>query len=74
MIKTTVDLDENLLNRVVEIFGGKTKKEIISLALTELVERHEQKDLYELFEDDEHLIADDYDYKAMRGGDLNGFS
>jgi len=68
MIKTTVDLDENLLAKAVDLFKGKTKKEIISIALSELVERHEQKDLYDLFGGGESLIAEDYDYKAMRGG------
>ena len=71
MIKTTVDLDENLLNRAIEMFKGKSRKEIISLALNELVKQHEQKDLYDLFESPEQLLADGYDYKAMRGG---GFS
>jgi len=66
MVKTTVDLDENLINKAVQIFGGKTKKEIITLALNELIARHEQKDLYDLFNSDEVFIADDYDYKAMR--------
>jgi len=74
MIKTTVDLDEVVLNRAIKIFKNKTKKEIISLALAELVERHEQKDLYDLFNGDEQLIADGYDYKAMRGGVINDIS
>ena len=74
MIKTTVDLDEGLFNKAVKIYKGKTKKEIITIALAELVERHEQKDLYELFEGGEQLIAEDYDYKAMRGGVLNDFN
>ena len=74
MIKTTVDLDENILNRATTIFRGKTKKEIISIALAELVERHEQKDLFDLFDGDALLIAEDYDYKAMRGGMMNDFS
>ena len=74
MVKTTVDLDENLIERAHKIFSGKTKKEIISIALTELVERHEQKDLYDLFDGDEQFISDDYDYKAMRGGILNDLS
>ena len=74
MIKTTVDLDENILNRAVSIFKGKTKKEIISIALSELVQRHEQKDLYELFNSGESLIAEDYDYKAMRGGSASDIS
>lgn len=74
MVKTTVDLDEDMLKRAVRIFRGKTKKEIISIALAELVERHEQKDLYDLFNSDEQLIAEDYDYKAMRGGVLDDIS
>ena len=68
MIKTTVDLDENLLKRAVEIFKDKSKKEIITIALHELIKHHEKKDLYDLFNSDEQLIADDYDYKAMRKG------
>jgi hypothetical protein len=74
MIKTTVNLDEHLLEKAVRIFKGKTKKEIISIALAELIERNEQKDLYDLFNSDELLIAEDYDYKVMRGGSLNDFS
>jgi Arc/MetJ family transcription regulator len=74
MVKTTVDLDEGLINKAAQIFKGKTKKEIITLALRELVARHEQKDLYELFNSDEQLLADNYDYKAMRGGTLCDFS
>ena len=74
MIKTTVDLDETLLEKAVSIFKGKTRKEIISIALSELVERHEQKDLYDLFDSNESLIAEDYDYKAMRGGNLSDIS
>jgi len=73
-LKTTVVLDEELLGKATEIFQGKTRKEIISIALAELVARHEQKDLYDLFDSDEQLIADDYDYKAMRGGALYDLS
>lgn len=74
MIKTTVDLDESLIEKAIELFKGKTKKEIISIALTELVERYEQKNLYDLFDSEENLIADDYDYKAMRGGRISDIS
>jgi len=74
MVKTTVDLDAKLLEKAANLFKGKTRKEIISLALTELVERHEQKDLYDLFNGSESLIAEDYDYKTMRGGSPSDFS
>jgi len=74
MIKTTVDLDECLINRAMRIFKNKTKKEIITIALTDLVERHEKKDLYDLFDSDEMMIAEDYDYKALRGGAVDDIS
>ena len=71
MIKTTVDLDEVILEKAMNIYKDKTKKEIISIALSELVQRHEQKDLYELFESDACLIDENYDYKAMRRGSVH---
>ena len=72
MTKTTIDLDTSLLEEAMKIFSGKTKREIISAALFEYVSRHKQKDLRDLFRDNRQYIADDYDYKALRGGDENG--
>ncbi|MCL2250003.1 MAG: type II toxin-antitoxin system VapB family antitoxin [Oscillospiraceae bacterium] len=71
MVKTTINIDKLLLERATKIHRGKTRTEIITIALTEFVERHEQKDLYDIFESDEQLIADDYDYKATRGGAIH---
>ena len=73
MVKA-INLDENLLKRAISIFKGKTGTEVVSLALLELIERHEQKDLYDLFDSGDEFISDDYDYKALRGGGLNDFS
>lgn len=67
MVKTTIEVDENLLQKAMQIFFGKTRKEVFTIALRECVERRERKDLRELFESDEVLLAADYDYKAMRG-------
>ncbi|MCL2108800.1 MAG: type II toxin-antitoxin system VapB family antitoxin [Oscillospiraceae bacterium] len=64
MIKTTVDLDEKLLEKATKIFEGKTKKEIISIALIELVERHEKKNVADLI--GKISFADGYNYKEMR--------
>ncbi|MDR2558573.1 MAG: type II toxin-antitoxin system VapB family antitoxin [Oscillospiraceae bacterium] len=67
MTKTTVDIDTTLLEEAVKLFAGKTKREIISAALLEYVAQHKRKDLYDLFDSDVQWLADDYDYKAMRG-------
>ena len=67
MVKTTIEVDESLLQKAMQIFFGKTRKEIFTIALRECVERRERKDLRELFDSDDMLLAAEYDYKAMRG-------
>ena len=49
------------------IFSDKTKKEVFTIALRECVERRERKDLRELFDSNEELLFEGYDYKKMRG-------
>jgi len=70
MAKVTVDLNSRLLEKAADIFKGKTRSELISIALAELIDKYKQKNLYELFDSDEILIAKDYNYKALRGGVL----
>jgi Arc/MetJ family transcription regulator len=72
MTKTTIDIDTNLLEEAIKIFNGKSKKEIITAALVEYVNQHKRKDLRDLFNSQKQYIADDYDYKAMRGGENYG--
>ena len=67
MVKTTIEVEENLLQKAMQIFSNKTRKEVFTIALRECVERRERKDLRELFESDDVLLAAEYDYKAMRG-------
>jgi Arc/MetJ family transcription regulator len=68
MVKTTVEIDEKLLKKAMQIFSNMTKKEVLTIALRECIERRERKDLRDLFNSDEMLLAEDYDYKKMRGG------
>ena len=67
MIKTTVEIDEELLKKAMQIFSNMTRKEVFTIALRECVERRERKDLRELFNSDDILLDEDYDYKKMRG-------
>ncbi|MCL2873850.1 MAG: type II toxin-antitoxin system VapB family antitoxin [Defluviitaleaceae bacterium] len=70
-LRTSLEIDENLLNEAMELGGTKIKKQAIENALKEFVEKRRQKNLYDLFDSNERLIDDDYDYKEMRGGTIN---
>ena len=72
MAKVTVELNDRLLEAAAGLFREKTKSELITIALVELVDKYEQKNLYDLFYSDEILISESYDYKAKRGGSLEG--
>lgn len=48
MMKTNIDLDEELIKQGFAITGLRTKKELVNFALAELVKRNTQKDLLEL--------------------------
>jgi len=61
---TNLALDPDLLNRVLEVSGERTKKAAVTRALEEFLARHEQRKLLDLVgqvEWDER-----YDYKADR--------
>jgi Arc/MetJ family transcription regulator len=64
--RTTVELDDDLLNEACGLTGVDTKKGVIELALRELVQKRKQKDIRDLigviqFEDDYRTT-----YKQMR--------
>jgi Arc/MetJ family transcription regulator len=61
---TNLALDADLLDKVLEVSGERTKKDAVTLALREFVERRTQAGLTEFF----GLLEwdDDYDYKAAR--------
>lgn len=65
-MRTNIVLDDQLVAEAMRLTRIKTKREVVDLALRELVAGHKRLDLRELFGSD--LIAPDYDYKQARAG------
>jgi len=65
-MRTNIVLDDTLVEEAMQLSGARTKREVVDLALRELVASCKRPDLRELFGAD--LIADDYDYKETRAG------
>jgi hypothetical protein len=57
-------LDDALLDEAMRVGGFKTKKETVTVALQEMLQRKKALELIDLF--GTIGIDDDYDYKAMR--------
>ena len=67
IVRTTIELNENLLSEAMELLPDiRTKKEVVELALHELVHSRRKKNLMDIKGTIE--FAEDYDYKAMREG------
>ena len=66
-IATNIAIDPELIERVFEISGERTKKAAVTKALQEFIAWREQKQLTELFGCLEWDA--DYDYKAERSRD-----
>ena len=45
MARTTIDIDEKLLEHAMRVIGAKTKTEVIDLALNELIRNREREHL-----------------------------
>ncbi len=61
---TNLAIDPELLQKALEISGLKTKKDTVNLALKELINRHKQLEIMDLFGT---MDPDpDYDYKKGR--------
>ena len=63
-MRSNIMLDDALVEEAKRLTGVQTKKELVDLALRELVHRYKQRALRELVDRD--LIAPDYDVRAMR--------
>jgi hypothetical protein len=60
-IPTNLAIDPDLLQKALEVSGQKTKKDTVTLALKELINRRKQLDIIDLFG---KMDPDpDYDYK-----------
>ncbi|RPJ08664.1 MAG: type II toxin-antitoxin system VapB family antitoxin [Spirochaetaceae bacterium] len=60
---TNLAIDDKLLNKALKISGLKTKKETVSIALKEFIQRRKQEDIVNLFGTIDYGI---YDYKKLR--------
>lgn len=45
-MKMTMNIDEEVLERVMKITGASTKKEAVEIALKEMARRHKMKELF----------------------------
>jgi len=63
-MSTNLAIDPELLEKALEVSGLKTKKDTVNLALKELIHRHKQTEIIDLFG---KMDPDpDYDYKKGR--------
>jgi len=62
---TNLAIDDKLLKTALKIGGFKTKKETVTVALQEFIDRRKQREVLKYF----HTVdfRDDWDYKKERG-------
>ena len=63
-MRTKIVLDEQLVEEAFSLTKARTKRELVDLALRELVKQRRKKDLTELA--GRVQLRDDFDHKAMR--------
>lgn len=61
---TNLAIDDNLLKNAQEISGLKTKKDTVTLALKEFIQRRKQEEILDLFGKIDY--EKDYNYKKSR--------
>lgn len=63
-MRTNIVLDDQLIKEATQLTGVSTKRELVDLALRELIRSRRKKNLFDLAGQIE--LADGYDYKAAR--------
>ena len=63
-MRTNIVIDDELMNKAIDLTGLRTKRELVNLALQELVKKLEKKDLFNLAGKIE--FSDDYNHKDVR--------
>ncbi len=63
-MRTNIDMNDELLAEAMELSGAKTKKEVVELALRELIRRKKKKDLMDLAGKID--FVEGYDHKKVR--------
>lgn len=72
-MRTNIVLDDALVRRAMELTGARTKREVVHVALSRLVEQRTRKNLLDLAGELEFTPG--FDHKALRGlrgGSLRG--
>ena len=64
-MRTNIVLDDALIRRAMKLTGARTKREVVHVALTSLVESRSRRNLLELAGTLD--FAPDFDHKALRG-------
>ncbi len=63
-MRTNIVLDNDLIIEAIKLTGVKTKTDVISFALQELVTAKKRRDLLDI--EGKILFREDYDHKVMR--------
>ncbi|MDD5462164.1 MAG: type II toxin-antitoxin system VapB family antitoxin [Methylococcales bacterium] len=63
-MRTNIVIDDELMDEAINLTGIHTKRELVDLALKELVQNRKRKDLFKLAGKLE--FRDDFDYKVAR--------
>ena len=63
-MRTNIVLDDNLVQEAFALTGVRTKRDLVHMALKELVRRRRKRDLTELA--GKIRLREDFDHKAMR--------
>ena len=66
IMRTNIDINDNLIKEAFKISSASTKKELVNLALKEFIDSHNKKNLLDIQGKIE--FHDNYDYKRMRVG------
>lgn len=63
-MRTNIDLEDDLVQEAFMLTGARTKKELVQLALRELINTRKKKNLFEL--SGQIQFTDDFDHKKLR--------
>lgn len=63
-MRTNIELDDALVEEAFRLTNVRTKKDLLNLALQELIHSRKKKNLLDLA--GKVQLCDDYDYKALR--------
>jgi len=63
-MRTNIDLEDELIEEAFSLTGLRTKKELVHLALRELINARKKRNLFDL--SGQIQFSDDYDHKKLR--------